>query len=74
MHFMSLQLVMEYCLGSASDLLEGELVTISPHPCMRCHDSEYHNFKFILIVFFLSKITVGELYPPSSSQETSARS
>lgn len=28
MHFMSFQLVMEYCLGSASDLLEGELETI----------------------------------------------
>lgn len=31
---------------------------------MRCHDSEYHNFRFVLIVFFLSEITVGELYPP----------
>jgi hypothetical protein len=28
-----LQLVMEYCLGSASDLLEGKSKTLSPHFC-----------------------------------------
>ena len=39
--FISLQLVMEYCLGSASDLLEGELKTFVPvdprHPFLDLH-------------------------------------
>lgn len=75
-HSLSLQLVMEYCLGSASDLLEGELETFETHHhCTRLHVLrwEVSLFKFILDFCFLIDITVGECIS-SSSQETSARS
>lgn len=58
--FIWLQLVMEYCLGSASDLLEGELSILwTPRLCMRLHD--YKQRLLINVVFVY--ISVGEFIP-----------